>query len=374
MGRKEEAVATYKEESAQLYCRDVRHDKVYNVQLIQSEAGWSVLAQSGRRGSTLVVRDKVLNADYETAKREFDKVLKEKLTKNPPYKFVEGAEPAKPVQLARGKAILNKENVEPELLTRITEVEAKMYAKRSDRYKCQRKRDGERRMVVFQEDHAYGINKNGDAIQLEGRFRGELERFCRQAGVTSLVADGEEEAEEIWLWDILEFNADLRVMPYRNRHEILSHFIGSLPVSLSEVIRLVDFESFESLLAQRSTIEGLCVKDLNASFRPGRSGQHFKLKFEQSASVIVGPKLKKDDHRSVATYLYDHGKLRYVGNVGVPDKYALPEMDQIIEVRYLYAYRGGSLYQPKYFGVVRKDVARTECNTQQLKFKQEAAA
>ena len=46
--------------------------------------------------------------------------------------------------------------------------------------------------------------------------------------------------------------------------------------------------------------EGVCIKDLDAPYRPGRNGQHKKFKFEQTASFLVGPKPGRkanDGHR-----------------------------------------------------------------------------
>ena len=42
----------------------------------------------------------------------------------------------------------------------------------------------------------------------------------------------------------------------------------------------------------------------------------------------------------------------------------------IVEVRYLYAYRGGCVFQPVYLGV-RDDIPALECQIDQLKFKAE---
>jgi bifunctional non-homologous end joining protein LigD len=46
----------------------------------------------------------------------------------------------------------------------------------------------------------------------------------------------------------------------------------------------------------------------------------------------------------------------------------VPVTGQIIEVRYLYAYPGGSLYQPVYLGR-RDDLEREDCNLRQLKYR-----
>lgn len=55
----------------------------------------------------------------------------------------------------------------------------------------------------------------------------------------------------------------------------------------------------------------------------------------------------------------------------IPPNQPIPNAGAIVEVRYLYAFRGGSLYQPVYLGE-RDEIDPTECVVGQLKFKQEA--
>ena len=47
-----------------------------------------------------------------------------------------------------------------------------------------------------------------------------------------------------------------------------------------------------------------------------------------------------------------------------------PPLGSIAEIKYLYAYRGGCLYQPA-FKELRDDVDVSECTTSQLKYKSE---
>ena len=44
--------------------------------------------------------------------------------------------------------------------------------------------------------------------------------------------------------------------------------------------------------------------------------------------------------------------------------------DSIVEIRYLYAYPNGSLYQPTLLGV-RDDIGIEDCSVKQLKYKAE---
>jgi len=48
----------------------------------------------------------------------------------------------------------------------------------------------------------------------------------------------------------------------------------------------------------------------------------------------------------------------------------IPEPKSVIEVRYLYAFKGGSLYQPTFIHR-RDDVLPAECGIGQLKYKAE---
>jgi hypothetical protein len=93
-----------------------------------------------------------------------------------------------------------------------------------------------------------------------------------------------------------------------------------------------------------------------------------------TASFIVGPKPEKkanDGHRSIAVYLLDDNRQRFMGTVGVPDPYRLPKEGEIVEVQYLYCHPGadGNLIQAKYFGKVRDDIKIAECGVSQLKVK-----
>jgi hypothetical protein len=111
-----------------------------------------------------------------------------------------------------------------------------------------------------------------------------------------------------------------------------------------------------------------------AAYAGGRAGPHLKCKFVATASFFVGPKPDKkadDGHRSMAVYLLDEDGPRFMGTVGVPDRYPLPRVEQVVEVRYLYCHPGpeGKLIQAKYFGKVRTDVDLSECTVSQLKLK-----
>jgi bifunctional non-homologous end joining protein LigD len=119
---------------------------------------------------------------------------------------------------------------------------------------------------------------------------------------------------------------------------------------------------------QQGGREGVVFKRLDAPYREGRSDDALKLKFTASASVIVAA--VNEGVRSVQIKAVDDTPL---GNVTIPVNKAIPRQGSIIEVKYLYAYRGGSLYQPVYVGV-RRDIEPGACTTAQLKYVKEEDA
>jgi hypothetical protein len=81
----EESDSDGEEEKAELYYQEGSSDKVYILDLGKNEDGWFVLAQYGRRGSSLRTEDKGTGLEYQEAKDTYESVLKQKLNKG--YKF-----------------------------------------------------------------------------------------------------------------------------------------------------------------------------------------------------------------------------------------------------------------------------------------------
>ncbi|MDM8556367.1 hypothetical protein QUF75_16715, partial [Desulfococcaceae bacterium HSG7] len=122
---------------------------------------------------------------------------------------------------------------------------------------------------------------------------------------------------------------------------------------------------------QASGAEGVVFKKHAASYTAGRpksGGNQVKFKFYATASVVV---TKINDKRSVAVGILAEERRVGVGNVTIPPNKDVPAVNSVIEVRYLYAYPGGSLYQPAYIGV-RDDVGVEDCVISQLKYKKGA--
>jgi bifunctional non-homologous end joining protein LigD len=357
-------------EKVELYFRQGSSDKVYHLQLENVHDRWSVQAQWGRRGSALQSDAKISNATYEEAKRIYDRVLREKTGKG--YQIAEATvngNAAISVGLPPTKELSGHS---PELLTPIDEPDALRLVEDISWW-FQQKFDG-RRLAVLKADGKYsGINKLGQIVPIDSRLAESLDLVQAQG----FLADGEITDSHFYIWDLLTMNGtNLRIQPYEVRYAHLTLFFRGD----NDTLRVC--ETAMTPKAKRAFVkamhdanaEGFVCKNRNAAYAGGRAGQHYKCKFVTTASFLVGPKPEKkadDGHRSIAVYLLDGDQERFMGTVGVPDRYLLPNEGQIVEVRYLYCHPGpdGKLMQAKYFGNVRDDVDHSECSVRQLKVK-----
>jgi bifunctional non-homologous end joining protein LigD len=357
-------------ERAELYFRQGSSDKVYQLQLVNEDDKWSVEAQWGRRGSALQSDVKANGVPYEEAKRVYDRILREKTGKG--YQIAQATTNGDaPISVGLPASKEQSGHV-PELLTPIEEPEALLLAQDASWW-FQQKFDG-RRLAVQKTDGKYsGINKLGQVIPIDSRLFEKLDIVQAQG----FLADGEITDSHFYIWDLLSVNdIDLRTEPYEIRYVHLTRLFRGV----HETLRVC--ETAMTTKAKRAFVkamhdanaEGFVCKNRYAAYAAGRAGQHFKCKFVATASFIVGPKPDKkadDGHRSIAVYLLDGKRPRFMGTVGVPERYPVPRVEQVVEVRYLYCHPGpeGKLIQAKYFGKVRDDVQLAECTVSQLKLK-----
>jgi bifunctional non-homologous end joining protein LigD len=357
-------------ETIELYFQQGSSDKVYHLQLESAKDQWSVKAQWGRRGSALQSDTKVGGVAYEEAKRVYDRIVREKTGKG--YQIAQAtANGDTPISVGL-PSVKEHSGHSPELLTPIEEPEALQLVQDASWW-FQQKFDG-RRLAVQKTDGQYsGINKLGQLIPIDSRLTKSLGSVQARA----FLVDGEITDSRFHLWDLLEINGtDLRIQPYEIRYARL----GLVFRGVDEALRVC--ETAMTPKAKRAFVkamhesraEGFVCKNRSAEYAGGRAGQHFKCKFVTTSSFIVGPKpaaKAADGHRSIALYLFEENRQRFMGTVGVPERYAIPREEQIVEIRYLYCHPGadGKLIQAKYFGKIRNDVAIGDCSVSQLKLK-----
>jgi bifunctional non-homologous end joining protein LigD len=345
-----------------LYYRQGGSDKIYQAAIEAKDGGFIVTFAYGRRGTTLSTGVKTASpVDRPMAQKIYDKLVKEKTAKG--YTpGVDGTPYQQTSNQERSTGIL------PQLLNSIDEDQIEPLLI-DDAWVIQGKFDGRRILLRKTGREIDGINRNGLVVELPD----PIVIAARELAVTGCLLDGEAVGNVFHVFDLLEEQGqDRRSSPYASR--------------LAEVVTLIDAVPDDAMLyaptaigttAKRKMLgrlkkdgkEGAVFKRSDAPYvpgRPGSGGSQLKLKFTATASCIVAG--RNGNRRSVALELLD-GKSRVaVGNVTVPANQSIPLAGAVVEVRYLYAYSGGSLYQPVYLES-RDDVPPSACLLSQLKIK-----
>ena len=346
--------------STSLYYREGTSDKEYHVRLEAKDGGFVVNIAYGRRGSTLSTGTKTsAPVYYDAALMIFDRLVREKRAKG----YTEGAE-GTPYQHSDKASQVS--GLLPQLLNSIDEVEVARLTSNPS-WGMQEKKDGKRLLLRSEPGSVTGINKKGlivavpetiarSAVELPGYF----------------VMDGESIGDYLHAFDLLFLNGeDLRPKPYRQRYgALLTLLAGGLPKHIKVVscwIDPIDKASWLRSLKEQKA-EGVVFKLMNAPYtagRPNSGGSQLKHKFVATLSAVVA---KLNNQRSVGLRLLNHEGWQSVGNVTIPPNHQVPQVGAVVEVRFLYAFPDGSLFQPVYLGE-RSDVDVTECGVSQLKFK-----
>lgn len=216
-------------------------------------------------------------------------------------------------------------------------------------------------------------NKKGQRKTLDQEFTNKMQAYCDNLNFY-VILDGELVGSTFYAFDILQKgNNDLTGYPYFTRYNELR----TLPGYGIRIVPLHTGTDKQTVYDQFKAEgrEGVVFKRLSARYvsgRPSSGGDMLKYKFYNTASCRVA--YRSTGKHSVGLILWSPETHNWVdvGNVTIPTKTPLPAPGSIIEVRYLYAYRKGSLYQPNYLGT-RDDVLQLECTTTQLKYKREEA-
>jgi bifunctional non-homologous end joining protein LigD len=303
--------------------------------------GWIVNFAFGRRGSTLQTGTKTSEpVAFDKAKKIYDKIVAEKMAKG--YTPAAGGTPYVGTENA-GKV----SGLLPQLLNMIGDAELELLLNDSEH--CgQEKFDG-RHIMVRKSNAVEGANKKGLLIALPLPIQKALEAF-----LGTFVIDGEAIGDRLYVFDLLESDGkNLRSRPYKDRYLELMNLVARSPGSGGAILLVATAwtpkekrRMFENLKKKKR--EGIVFKLVSAPVivgRPSSGGSQLKYKFYATASVVV---TKVNAQRSVAVSVYDNsGEVSLpvaAGNVTIPANQAVPKVGQVLEVRYLYAYKGGSLF------------------------------
>ena len=344
-----------------LHYQEGNSDKVYQVAITESSAGYIVDYSYGRRGSTLSAGTKTQTpVSLEMAQAIFYKLVQAKLAK--------GYKPAENGPLYRLPENGNLDTgVRCQLLNSSTEAELQNLLLDHEHW-MQEKFDGRRLLLRKVGSSITGINRKGQSTAVPDSLIEAARTFDHD-----FLLDGESVGETLHAFDLLELDGeDLRSTSYRIRYQRLMNLVSSVE---QHGIRFVEtaFQPtqkralFRQLKAESR--EGVVFKHSDAPYtsgRPNSGGSQLKFKFVETASFVVR---QINEQRSVALLLFDNAKVRDAGNVTIPVNFEIPAVGSVVECRYLYAFReSGKIYQPVYLGV-RTDIDPEECVTGQLKFK-----
>ena len=353
-------------ETITLYFRQGSSDKIYQAAIEPAGDGYVVNFAYGRRGSTLSTGTKTQSpVSHAEAKAIFDKLVKEKTATGytpgadgTPYQQTEKAEQATGIHCQLPNPI------EEAQVGKLIEDPA---------YWMQEKWDGRRLLIRKQDGKVTGINKLGLAVALP-------EPLVLDANHCDMdfILDGEAIGDMLCVFDVLLIgDEEIGGCRYTERLLRLMNLLASFQHPSMHLVEthftVADKrEAFDHLKSEGR--EGVVFKHVDAPYiagRPASGGSQLKHKFHETASFIVG---KINAKRSVTLQLLDGNTLVGAGNVTIPPNHEIPAPGQIVECRYLYAFKeSGCIYQPVYLGV-RDDIRAEECTTAQLKYKAESEA
>lgn len=378
--------------SVTLHCQQGSSDKVYILGIMRlSSQNFAVVAHYGRRYGPLTVTHKGHFSTIADATKKFDSLVRQKSAKG--YELVESATtiPAPPEESAQTPAPYIPAPFVPSppprprcvLLNAVNpdSVESLLDA---PEWALQPKIDGQRLLVEIANDGSIrGFNRRGVEVTVPANIIDALDGFP-----TGVTYDGEitggAEGQVFHIFDVVDENLSFQqrtealervfgrdggrppagrlLTPYRQ--EALEGIVGLNGNGSVRLVRTYIDRSFKRdvlktlVLASR---EGVVFKRLDARYtvgRPNSGGSYLKHKFVQSATCQV---LRVNNQRSVEIGLCaTHLGMRAVsgcGNVTIPANQSIPEVGQLVEVRYLYANPSvtegdqATLYQPVYLGV-----------------------
>ncbi len=347
-------------ETVTLFFKEGSSDKVYTASIEEAPSGCLVTFAYGRRGSALTTGTKTAApVPYTKAKQLFDTLVREKTSKG--YKPADRSAP--PFDATREQ---RDTGLRPQLLNPIEEHEA-IDLLSDPAYWAQEKHDGRRSFVMKHGEEIVATNRMGLSIGLMDHVLHAARSIAHD-----FTIDGELMGDGMRAFDLVSLDGhSLTHLGYAARLERLSLACGPLTSGIVVIPTAKTTKDKQALYAQLRTThaEGMVFKKHDAPYTPGRpnsGGDQFKFKFYATCSALVTT--GRTGKRSIALELFDGPQIRPIGNVTVPPNQVIPSPGQIVEIRYLYAYPQGDLYQPVLLGV-RNDIEKEACTVSQIKFK-----
>jgi len=365
-----------KDENITLYFNSGSADKVYTAGLKPQAEGWVVNFAYGRRGGSLKNGTKTPDpVEYDVAKKAYDKLVTAKMKKGYAPKPGEGVAP--PVTL-HGKEAVQTDWI-PQLLNQVTYDEAIALWGTFSMY-LQTKHDGERRGAWFTKDgQTRAANRRGLEVPLTAEIATDLAELGTYLDSGALL-DTEDMGDYLQIFDVISATpGNINNMTFAGRMEglsIIARAITQLPgrngIGANHLRVDLPFQpqsigEFKEFIenARRNNEEGVVIRDGAGTYEPGRpssGGPVWKLKFYATVTCLVTS--VHPTKSSIGIMVQDTS-----GNCIIPANYSKPNVNDLVEVRYLYAFPGGSLYQPQYEGARTDLTAENFIDQLPLKYK-----
>ena len=365
------------------YCQG-SSDKIYKLSLVPEDSGWLVNFAYGRRNKPLKTGTKTPKPiSYTQAQKAYEKVIRDKMAKG--YMELSNSGTIPRINPNAGK----ETGYLPQLVNEIPEEEAVQYFadkhfRASPEYSLanttfvQIKHDGERRGIIFTPDEVIPANKRGLLTTIEPKIEDDLFFLANLLGFGGTF-DTEDMGEYLVIFDILaDGPTSLLDTPFWKRAQHLytmnlllcKHKLKGLKVDVP--FCPANPEVFFDFLnhAKFAGEEGIILRDGNALYTPGApnsGGPVIKVKFKADATVLVSSVHPTKRSVGISAWI-DLANWVPVGNCTIPPNRDIPAIGDFIDVEYLYAYKGGSIYQPV-FKRLRTDVTKEAASVNKLKWK-----
>lgn len=342
--------------TASLYFKEGSSDKVYFATVEPKGDKFVVNFQYGRRGGSMTTGSKTSSpVGMDEAVKVWTKLVDSKLAKGYRHMTADG-----PGVIPQADLPDTPTEIQCVLLNPVDEDECERLLD-DPNWAVQPKFDGVRFMLGRKDGKVYALNRKGKSVSVPNQILETSREFDTDG---DFLLDGELVGEVLYVFDLLELEGNCQ------RHLPVEDRVRLIPEHGSSNIQDVSLRFFENKQKLYETLkkeggEGIVFKRIGSPYnvgRPASGGNYLKFKFYSTASCVVS---KVNQKRSVSLKM---GCGTEVGNVTIPAKHDVPKAGEVVEVRYLYAYKGGSLYQPTYLGV-RDDVDPDHVNS--LKFKNE---
>lgn len=336
-------------------------DKEYRLQLVKEGDYYNVYYQNGRRGGNLQNGLKTsAPVNEKDAHKVFDATLRSKTKSG--YILDEESNKITPSAISVVKEKDNT-NFTVQLLKDANTQEELSNLLNDDNYFVQEKYDGERRTFDKSKNGCFAGNKKNEKVVLNPLIESSAIEHA------DLLIDGEEVGDIFYAFDILRINGKcLKSNKASKRIELLSSLSFGDNIIVAEAV--FSKEDKVAFLEQKrlDLAEGIVFKEANSPYSGGRDkSTAFKHKFYKTATVKVSFITK--GKRSVQMSVKEDDNFTNVGSVTIPPNKDIPSEGDYIEVRYLYAYKGGALFQPVFL-FKRTDADDSDSGINQLQYKQ----